>query len=154
MNSELAVQEVHNKLEDTAQQLDSLDIWLQSYNMKLKVDNYVIVIDNSKSMRHYIQEIELKNNKMEIVTKNHTLLLSHVEKLLVIDDFLFITCQKELYLSKGVITTLISPDFSTEGLNDVLDATEAINHIFTLYANMRPETKQMRSIQLCESKSL
>jgi len=124
VESGTAVQAIHSRMTQTEQQLSDMGQWLNDYNVQLK------------NMKKFFEHIEDKNNLMEIVTRNQSLLLNEVESFL-----------KRIYLNRTATTTLMKPDFQTDkGLSICIDSAKSLYVLFKSHERMDDDMKQMKSV--------
>eukprot|EP01117_Protostelium_nocturnum_P008665 TRINITY_DN3112_c0_g1_i3.p1 TRINITY_DN3112_c0_g1~~TRINITY_DN3112_c0_g1_i3.p1 ORF type:complete len:867 (+),score=309.07 TRINITY_DN3112_c0_g1_i3:129-2729(+) len=126
IDAEAATYRVQEKIDESSQQLEAIDAWLTEYNTSLR------------SIKGYIEEIENRNNRMEIATQNQRKLKTELENLL-----------QKLILSRTVTTTLTTPSFTKEknGLSIAIDAAESLSQIFKSYQELTPAMKNTKAVQ-------
>jgi hypothetical protein len=123
IESESAVQDVINRLEEASLELGAVDTWLNYYNSQLT------------NMRQYIEHIEARNNSMEIVTRNQKALLSELDNLITLLD-----------MSEQSKQVLIQGDLSTRsGLDAAIKAAATLGKALT--ADIKPELTEMLAVK-------
>jgi len=110
LDSGLGVNEIISHLGDKDEtHLTGVTAWIEYYNKQLQ------------DMKKYIEHIESKNNKMEVVSRNQNSLLKELDSLL-----------KLLTLDDKTIKTLTTPDFSTSsGLESAIAASAQLKKALT-----------------------
>ncbi|KAF2069585.1 hypothetical protein CYY_009099 [Polysphondylium violaceum] len=110
LDSGLGVNEIISHLGDKDEtHLTGVTAWIEYYNKQLQ------------DMKKYIEHIESKNNKMEVVSRNQNSLLKELDSLL-----------KLLTLDDKTIKTLTTPDFSTSsGLENAIAASAQLKKALT-----------------------
>ncbi|KAN0047965.1 hypothetical protein ACTA71_002354 [Dictyostelium dimigraforme] len=110
LDSGVGVNEVISQLGDKdGTHLTGVTAWIEYYNKQLQ------------DMKKYIEHIEGKNNKMEIVSRNQKLLYSELNNLIGL-----------MTLSDSTIATLTSPQFNnTVGLKMAIEAAEDLKRALT-----------------------
>ncbi|KAM9978286.1 hypothetical protein ACTFIY_012050 [Dictyostelium cf. discoideum] len=110
LDSGVGVNEVISQLGDKdGTHLTGVTAWIEYYNKQLQ------------DMKKYIEHIEGKNNKMEIVSRNQKLLFSELNNLIGL-----------MTLSDSTISTLTSPQFNdTKGLDMAIKAAEDLKRALT-----------------------
>ncbi|KAM9960074.1 hypothetical protein ACTFIW_007307 [Dictyostelium discoideum] len=110
LDSGVGVNEVISQLGDKdGTHLTGVTAWIEYYNKQLQ------------DMKKYIEHIEGKNNKMEIVSRNQKLLYSELNNLIGL-----------MTLSDNTITALTAPQFNdTKGLAIAIEAAEDLKRALT-----------------------
>ncbi|KAK5580858.1 hypothetical protein RB653_000882 [Dictyostelium firmibasis] len=110
LDSGVGVNEVISQLADKdGTHLTGVTAWIEYYNKQLQ------------DMKKYIEHIEGKNNKMEIVSRNQRLLYSELNNLIGL-----------MTLSDNTIATLTAPQFNnTVGLKMAIEAAEDLKRALT-----------------------
>eukprot|EP01132_Coremiostelium_polycephalum_P001407 gene1407-1776_t len=110
LDSGVGVNEVTNQLKDKDQtHLTAVTAWIDYYNKQLQ------------DMKKYIEHIESKNNRMEIVSRNQRLLLTELSNLLQL-----------MTLDERTVKCLTSPEFgSVAGLKAATEAAGKLKKALT-----------------------
>eukprot|EP00164_Ancoracysta_twista_P006085 GFYU01008397.1.p1 GENE.GFYU01008397.1~~GFYU01008397.1.p1 ORF type:complete len:795 (-),score=163.99 GFYU01008397.1:355-2739(-) len=123
LTSEQGVQDVVDRLEGAAYELDKLDTWLNVYSDKLKL------------MRRDIELIEDENVLFEVQTTNHSMLLAELQQLL-----------DRLELDPMIESDLILEPFEFEdGLQKIMAAAKKLGHVLQLQVD--PQVQQMAAVK-------
>eukprot|EP01118_Nematostelium_gracile_P015985 TRINITY_DN6526_c0_g1_i1.p1 TRINITY_DN6526_c0_g1~~TRINITY_DN6526_c0_g1_i1.p1 ORF type:complete len:680 (-),score=167.29 TRINITY_DN6526_c0_g1_i1:3-2042(-) len=125
IDSEMAVKDVINRLDEASEQLTAIENWLNDYNSQLK------------NLRQSIEHIEAKNNHMEVVTRNQKILLEKVEKLLA--KFSIRESQRKILMDKNY-------DIGSN-VSASIDAATALQEVFGDWEALSDQVKQMQAIK-------
>ncbi|PRP86817.1 exocyst complex subunit 1 [Planoprotostelium fungivorum] len=125
IDAEMATYEVQQRIEEASVQLDAIDTWLSEYHTSLT------------SIKSYIEQIESRNNRMEITTQNQRKLQAEIEKMM-----------KKLIISRETTNTLKDPNLGAGvGLNASISACRELMAVYKQHAESTKHMREMKSVQ-------